>query len=124
MEKFKAWLKKSWGYIVAFVAGFASMFLLNKRRADRAQSDIEELRNKLLEYSDLVDQTGRANSELAKQLDQSTRKYNELREQLDTAAGDAGKIAEVNKSIGAECQSMGDAIEQLREFIERNATTT
>ena len=119
-EKIKAFFKKAWGYIVAFFAGVAAMLLVKRGRDTRARADIEQLRAKLQQYSELVQSTGRANQELAKQLEQLTSEYNELRRRVDECEGDAVKLDLVSDDIGRELERMEGAIGQLRDFIDRN----
>ncbi len=119
-EKVKAFLKKAWGYIAAFFAGIAAMLLFKRSGDTRAQADIEQLRAKLQQYSELVQSTGRANQKLTKQLEQLTNEYNELRKRVDECEGDTIKLDLVNDDIGRELGRMEEAIGQLRDFIDRN----
>lgn len=119
-EKVKAFFKKAWGYIVAFFAGIAAMLLFKRSGDTRAQADIEQLRAKLQQYSELIQSTGRANKELAKQLEQLTNRYNELRQRADECEGDAVKLDLLSDDIGRELEQMEGAIGQLRDFIGRN----
>ena len=119
-EKIKAFFKKAWGYIVAFFAGIAAMLLFKRRGDTRARADIEQLRAKLQQYSELIQSTGRANKELAKQLEQLTSEYNGLKRRVDECEGDAVKLDLISDDIGRELERMEGAIGQLREFIDRN----
>lgn len=119
-EKIKAFFKKAWGYIAVFFAGIAAMLLFKRRGDTRARADIEQLRAKLQQYSELVQSTGRANKELAKQLEQLTNRYNELRRRVDECKGDAVKLDLISDDIGRELERMEGAVRQLREFIDRN----
>ena len=83
-QKIKEWFKKSWSYIAAFFGGIATMLLFKQRGDTRAKADIEQLRAKLQQYSELIQSTGRANKELAKQLEQLTNEYNELKKRART----------------------------------------
>lgn len=119
-EKVKVFFKKAWGYIAAFFAGVAAMLLFKRSGDTRARADIEQLRTKLQQYSELIQSTGRANQELAKQLEQLTNRYNELRRRVDECEGDAVKLDLLSDDIGRELEQMEGAIGQLRDFINRN----
>lgn len=119
-EKIKAFFEEAWGYIAAFFAGVAAMLLFKRSGDTRARADIEQLRAKLQQYSELVQSTGRANQELAKQLEQLTNRYNELRRRVDECEGDTVKLDLVSDDIGRELGRMEGAIGQLRDFIDRN----
>lgn len=119
-EKVKAFFKKAWGYIAAFFAGIAAMLLLKRRGDTRARADIEQLRAKLQQYSELIQSTGRANKDLAKRLEQLTNRYNELRRRVDECEGDAVKLDLISDDIGRELEQMEGAIAGLRGFLDRN----
>lgn len=119
-QKIKEWFKKSWGYIAAFFGGIATMLLFKRKGDTRARADIEQLRAKLQQYSELIQSTGRANKELAKQLEQLTNEYNEFKRRVDECEGDAVKLDLISDDIGKELERMEGAIGQLREFIDRN----
>ena len=119
-EKVKAFFKKAWGYIAAFFAGIAAMLLLKRRGDTRARADIEQLRAKLQQYSELIQSTGRANKDLAKRLEQLTNRYNELRRRVDECEGDAVKLDLISDDIGRELERMEGAIAGLRGFLDRN----
>ena len=119
-EKVKAFFKKAWGYIAAFVGGIAAMLLFKRRGDTRARADIEQLRAKLQQYTELVQSTGRANKKLTKQLEQLTNEYNELRKRVDECEDDTIKLDLINDDIGRELERMETAIGELREFIDRN----
>ena len=119
-QKIKEWFKKSWGYIVAFFGGIAAMLLFKRQGDTRARADIEQLRAKLQQYSELIQSTGRANKELAKQLEQLTNEYNELKRRVDECKGDAVKLDLISDDIGRELERMEGVIGQLREFINKN----
>lgn len=119
-EKVKAFFKKAWGYIVAFTGGIAAMLLFKHRGDTRARADIEQLRAKLQQYTELVQSTGRANKKLTKQLEQLTNEYNELRKRVDECEDDTIKLDLINDDIGRELERMETAIGELREFIDRN----
>ena len=119
-EKIKAFFKKAWGYIAAFVGGVAAMLLVKRRGDTRARADIEQLRAKLQQYTEPVQSTGRANQKLTKQLEQLTNEYNELRKRVDECEGDAIKLDLINEDIGRELGRMEGAIAGLRGFLDRN----
>lgn len=119
-EKVKAFFKKAWGYIAAFAGGIATMLLLKRRGDTRARADIEQLRAKLQQYTELVQSTGRANQKLTKQLEQLTNEYNKLRKRVDECEGDTVKLDLINDDIGRELKRMEGAIAELRGFINRN----
>ena len=119
-KKVKEWFKKSWGYIAAFFGGVAAMFLLKRGGDTRARADIEQLRAKLQQYTELVQSTGRANQKLTKQLEQLTNEYNKLRKRVDECEGDAVKLDLLNDDIGRELGRLEGAIAGLRGFIDRN----
>lgn len=119
-NKIKAFFKKAWGYIVAFTGGIATMLLLKQKGDTRARADIEQLRAKLQQYTELVQSTGRANQKLTKQLEQLTNEYNKLRKRVDECEGDTVKLDLINDDIGRELKRMEGAIAELRGFINRN----
>lgn len=119
-EKVKAFFKKAWGYIVAFAGGIATVLLFKRKGDTRARADIEQLRAKLQQYTELVQSTGRANQKLTKQLEQLTNEYNKLRKRVDECEGDTVKLDLINDDIGRELERMEGAIAELRGFINRN----
>lgn len=119
-EKVKAFFEKAWGYIAAFAGGIAAMLLFKRRGDTRARADIEQLRAKLQQYTELIQSTGRANQKLTKQLEQLTKEYNELRKRADECEDDAIKLDLINDDIGRELERMEAAIGELRGFIDRN----
>lgn len=119
-EKIKAFFKKAWGYIAAFIGGIAAVLLIKRGGDTRARADIEQLRAKLQQYTELVRSAGRANQKLTKQLEQLTNEYNELRKRVDECEGDSVKLELLNDDIGRELERMEGAIGQLRDFIDRN----
>lgn len=122
--KVKEFFKKYWGYFVAFVGGIISVLFLNRKRNARTQSDIEELRNKLSEYTELVRETRRANSELATELERYNNNFRLLEDKLARSGEEANYIESVNREIGEQCKELGSSIEQLRKFIEQNGATS
>ena len=119
-EKIKAFFKKAWGYIAAFAGGVAAMLLIKRGGDTRARADIEQLRAKLQQYTELVRSAGRANQKLTKQLEQLTNEYNELRKRVDECEGDSVKLELLNDDIRRELGRMEGAIAGLRGFIDRN----
>ena len=119
-EKIKAFFKKAWGYIAAFAGGIAAMLLVKRGGDTRARADIEQLRAKLQQYTELVRSAGRANQKLTKQLEQLTNEYNELRKRVDECEGDSVKLELLNDDIGRELRRLEGAIAGLRGFIDRN----
>lgn len=119
-QKIKGFFEKAWGYIAAFAGGVAAMLLIGRSRESRAQSHIDELRDKLQEYTNLVRTAGHANQRLAKQLESLTARYNTLRARTEQCNGDARELDRINGDIGDELQELGGAIAELREFIERH----
>lgn len=122
--KVKEFFKKYWGYFIAFVGGIISVLFLDRKRNARAQSDIEELRNKLSEYTELVRETRRANSELATELERYNNNFRLLEDKLARSEEEANDIESVNREIGEQCTELGNSIEQLRKFIEQNGATS
>lgn len=122
--KVKEFFKKYWGYFIAFVGGIISVLFLDRKRNARAQSDIEELRNKLSEYTELVRETRRANSELATELERYNNNFRLLEDKLARSEEGANDIESVNREIGEQCTELGNSIEQLRKFIEQNGATS
>lgn len=119
-DKVKTFIKKVWGYVVAFIGGIATVLFFKQRGSTRARADIEQLRTKLQQYTELVQSTGRANQKLTKQLEQLTNEYNELRRRVNECEGDTIKLELVNDDIGRELERMEAAIGELRQFISRN----
>lgn len=119
-EKIKAFFKKAWGYIAAFAGGIAAVLLVKRGGDTRARADIEQLRAKLQQYTELVRSAGRANQKLTKQLEQLTNEYNELRRRVDECQGDSVKLELLNDDIGRELGRMEGAIAGLRGFLDRN----
>lgn len=118
-EKLSNIFKKTWSFIVGILAGIVSMLFINRSRNSRAKADIEQLRDKLQEYTKLVQSTGRANQRLTKQLEQLTNEYNILRRQVDECEGNAAELDRINIDIGEELNRMEGAIAGLRDFIDK-----
>ena len=118
-EKLSNIFKKTWSFIVDILAGIVSMLFINRSRNSRAKADIEQLRDKLQEYTKLVQSTGRANQRLTKQLEQLTNEYNILRRQVDECEGNAAELDRINIDIGEELNRMEGAIAGLRDFIDK-----
>ena len=116
-------LKKILGYIGTFFAGVATVVFFNYRRNNTAQSNIDQLRNKLAENEKLLDGLNNDNEQLRLQLASSRNNVNELAEQLKLAAGNVDKIKSINSGLESESTNIDRAIEQLRKFISENGKT-
>ena len=121
-EKIKEFFKKTWKYIVSFFVGISTMLCINSRRNKRANKDIEQLRNKLAEYAKLLGRAGLYTEELEQKLTDAESRVDELEDRFNTITDDTREVESVNDGIRAEQERLGTAIEQLRDFIEKNGT--
>jgi septal ring factor EnvC (AmiA/AmiB activator) len=142
-EKIKQFFKKYGLYILAFFSGALAYFGIDTRRRTGVDKNINQLRNELLEYQQLNQQFAERIKELEQRIvsaqdtgDRTAENQRELAEQIERARQNseiiertvanalehANGVDTVTDELYGESEELGQAIGQLREFLEKHAT--
>ena len=121
--KIKAFVKKYWGYFVAFLGGVASVFLATRR----TRADFRELRatydelarehQQLIQQADRLrvesQQAGDALEGLREELELDTVRVAEARGDVEQIEGDIDDLRDTNKRLREWLSKYGEAVEDI-----------
>lgn len=139
-EKFIPFIKKYWGYIVAFIGGVLLTVGFNRGGNSRARKDLELLRLELAEYGrlnkrledlskslqreidegrKLSDDAIEENRLLREEIERSRIDLKQLEYEMDELRREADRSGEITERLSTQSGKIGEGIDRLREFLDK-----
>lgn len=152
MQKIKEFIKKYWGYFVAFTLGTVAYLGVDTARGKRIDRNISQLKSELREYAIRIEQLESLNRKLKQQtqqlgdnnqqfagtiqelddlsktsrgnLEQTERTIDELQVSIRELGGNTDGLRDIENRLQQESESVKQDIDRLGEFIKKYSTQT
>jgi len=152
VQKIKEFIKKYWGYFIAFAFGVIAYLGIDTARGKRIDRNISQLKSELREYELRIEQLESLNRKLAEQakqlggnnqqlgetiqelgelsrtsrdnLKQAERVIDELQGSVTELGDDTGGLRNIENRLQQKSESVKQDIDRLGEFIKKYSQKT